>query len=104
MIERLSEDYDIVVQEAKEIEELVLAIYSFLESQEIKYIVSRWKEALIQYRLQLGNKTDIQIWYDRLCHELEKEPMGVYHLAIREESLSPSLSACQPPMLVYRSG
>ncbi len=86
MMERLSEDYDIVVQGAKEIEELLLAIYSFLESQEIKYIVNRWKEALIQYRLQLGNKTDIQIWYDRLYHELEKEPMSVYHLAIRKKS------------------
>lgn len=56
-----------------EMEEIVLAIYGELRSVDIKYRLSRFKEALINYSLHIGSWDKVQTAYQALWAEIQKE-------------------------------
>ncbi len=56
-----------------EMEEIVLAIYGELRSVDIKYRLSRFKEALINYSLHIGSWDKVQTAYQALWAESQKE-------------------------------
>lgn len=56
-----------------EMEEIVLAIYGELRSVDIKYRLSRFKEALINYSLHIGSWDKTQTAYRELWVEIQRE-------------------------------
>ena len=56
-----------------EMEEIALAIYGELRSVDIKYRLSRFKEALINYSLHIGSWDKAQTAYRELQVEIQRE-------------------------------
>lgn len=56
-----------------EMEEIALTIYGELRSVDIKYRLSRFKEALINYSLHIGSWDKVQTAYQELRAEIQRE-------------------------------